>query len=217
MTAPIDVEQQIRHAQRRAMQNWYDDGVPQMALGAFFLLVSALGWLAASAPPGSFLAQLADMILPATIIGGALIVRWIVQRVKTRVSEPRTGYFRFRMERRRAWLRIVLAAGVGGALGASLVFSQARWGEQVYALIQAGVFALAFGLIAYRFGVWRFAILALVSAVLPLLALNLGLEQPLRDSMVFGGVGGLLLLGGGWSFARFLRRHPLDEEGAHRG
>lgn len=217
MTSPIDVERQIRHARRRAMQNWYDDGAPQMALGAFFLLVSILAWLAASAPPGSFLAQLADMILPAFIIGGALIVRWIIQRIKEQVSEPRTGYFRFRVERRQAWLRIALAAGVGAALGASLVFSQAHWSEQVYALIQAGIFALAFGLIAYRFGLWRFAILALVSAALPLLALNLDLEQPLRDSVVFGGVSALLLLNGGWSFVRFLRRRPLDGEGAHRG
>lgn len=217
MTMPIDIEQKVVESRHRAIQYWFDDGIPELVVGVFFLLIASLGVVAEIAPPGSIWARGADLTLPLLVIGGVLAARWIIRRAKTRVSEPRTGYFRFRVERGRAWLRALWAVGIGAALAAAIVFSQATWGAWIYAFVQGGILALAFGLIAYRYRVFRFALLALLGAALPLLTVAVGWDQAVRDAMVFGGMGALLFLFGAWNFVRFVRRKPLTVEEADRG
>jgi hypothetical protein len=107
-----DIDRLMKQTQRY----WYEDGSADMAMGGFMLLIGLLFVGESLTPPGSPLWALGGMGLPVFLIGGGLVAGWMVKRLKSRVTYPRTGYVEYERRglARFAWL-------IGMALAAALL------------------------------------------------------------------------------------------------
>ena len=213
MTTGKDVERQLDQARRRAFRHWYEDGISEMVIGGYFLVLSLLSFAADRAGSNSWLARTEDMLLVLYVLAGAFLVRWLVQRGKEQVTYVRSGYVRFPGPTQKRWIRFAAIALLAAALAAVIVFAQVSWSSVFYVALQSLIFFSVFLYLGVQARLVRFYVVAVAGGLLPWIGQFLGLESPLRNTFVYGGVGALLLISGLWAFLHFVRRPPLDVEG----
>ncbi len=206
----------LLQAERRAQSYWYADGLADLVAGTFFLLLSALQWAALYAQSRWALVVRLGWML--AILGGALLVRWVVIRLKWYITFPRTGYVRYRRIswRRRGWVLLGWAGlGSGVLLVADALVQHTTAG---YLLLLGAVLALLYGALARRRQWTRgygYAVLSLVAA-----GVSLGVwryaptyaEFVLQGGLFFVVLGVAQVLGGSWTLARYMRQHPVPQE-----
>jgi len=192
---------------------WVVDGLPDLLVGGVFLTVT--GWqtlevLHRSLPLAKF-AFVAFVLF--TVLGG----RWLLQRLKWRLTYPRTGYLRPALPPRQRRILGLLASGLGGLL-------------VVVALSQIGFPPLLPGLLSVFLTIvmlwlgWRYAcpryglyaaaaLLGGVCSVAFLAHARGAAFLWLADgNAVFLSTGFAALLGGGVTLRAYLHRHPLQRD-----
>jgi hypothetical protein len=198
------MEPQIAQAPRRTAGYWYADGLVELGTGLLLVLMAALFALEGLAPAGSLPAAFSALWLPFLLLGGMLLLGLGLRVAKRRLTFPRTGYVAY--ERTRP-VRKVLAGVIGGLVSLSLVLLLASRPEWLTALpaVQGGVVALVWFFLSYRIGVWRLALVGLVSLVAGLAASLAGLSPSIGAAAVFGPTGLASLVSGGLVLAHYLR------------
>ncbi|NPA92973.1 MAG: hypothetical protein GXO56_04770 [Chloroflexi bacterium] len=189
---------------------WTTDGLPDLFVGLVFLLTA--GWQTLTTlypnPPFAYRAAYTLIIL-AAVLGG----RWIIQRMKWQLTYPRTGYVGYKSLN---IFPLMLLTGAAACLFAYLV-------------LKAPPSSLLLSLTAVLTGLWawigwlnlskRYFVYAAITALsgglswwaLPQTAMPW--QALLRQGTgVFLAVGLNTLIGGAWTFHRYLRRHPLPQE-----
>ncbi len=196
----------IDEAKKRAYRYWTEDGLPELFIGAGFVSYALLLWWSIKQASGVGI-MCNTLFLPVWILPGT----WIIQKVKERVTYPRTGYVTYQpmsQHKKKTLLAGVLAAMV---LVAIVFFSDAS------ALLFTILFVLILGWITWQQKCLRFAFYTL-------LALATGLFVFFNPTIFSAGggqaafvdinipvlliTGAAMLAGGGITLVRFLRTHP---------
>lgn len=202
----------LKKPQLRALQYWLVDGVGELNVGFFFLLVGIVYYLQESAP-GSLLSKIFSIASVLLVCGGAFGGRRIIQRIKERTTYPRTGYVAYKS----GWKNkgdVAIAIGVMALLLAFVVFTMVTdtkltdWGPVVCGLCMGTLLVQA----GYRSALPRFYILAflglLIGAGLVVSGFSIVLSLPL-----FFGLNGLILLtSGSRTLWKYLRQTPALQD-----
>ena len=201
--------------ERQVRRYWVEDGLAEMVIGAGFLFLVLLMFLTQryAAP---FWRVLKSAYIIAFVVGG----RWLIQRLKWRITYPRTGYLAY-SRRHTPWQRWLIAIVISLSFIALFVgiVLLARMEEVGYLVTLTLFLALPYIGLA-RSQDWPRG-LFYAAAVLPLggLAILL-LPHPLwgkialQGGVHLGGLGLLQIFGGMLTLRRYLQRHPEPLEGA---
>jgi hypothetical protein len=206
----MDSSSDINRIMRRTQQYWYADGLPDIGMGAW-LVVLALFFAAESlTPPGSFLWLIWGVGGPLLLIGGGVVVGGAVKWIKARATFPRTGYVDYERRGLSQTMRMVAVAFIAAAVAGSMVIVN-RYGASLTVLFGLA-FMAAFAFVGYRFGLRRYLLLGIGALVLGLaiVPLSLGMEQA---SAVFFGVFGLAMMALGYlTWRQYDRVAPPSQE-----
>lgn len=208
----------VAHADCRFWREWYRDGLPEIFLGVF--LLDGAGIFAA----GAHFAWIFGVVLPVLLLGGRKLLPSALFALKSRVSDPRTGYVRPRQPKlfqtRRSQLALVAVGGISGPLIKAFGSRVVGWLYEAAPPFQWWWPALVTGSGAVAgFVTWRqyesirflwVGLAALVGALWgPLL------QWPATDSfaLAYAVQGAAWLVSGTLTLRSFLRSHPRPVEG----
>jgi hypothetical protein len=199
--------------EKRTVRSYYDDGLLEAALGAFFLFLG--GWLCAqaAAPRGSHLEAALSALFVMVLVSAGFVVGRIVRFFKRRVTYPRTGFVSFKKNEPRPKQKAA-AAVVGGLIGVSLaaLYSLSPSVRTMLPAVNGLLIGIAVLLIARRVGVLRFYVLAAASVIIGFVLTATG-NGDLRGVGAFYFVfGAAVLISGLASLAVYLRRSPAAGE-----
>lgn len=192
-------------AAQRAQQYWYTDGIAEMVMGGFFMLLGLYFGAQALLPADSFLGSMLTPALLLVVVGGGLVGRRLIGKLKERLTYPRTGYVAYRQPAgKRRWL--TAAVGFGMALLVSSLFASSpasqRWIPAIGGLL-IGVFWLYY---AHRLQVVRLHIMAVISAITGVAITLSGMPETVGLPMYYSVMGVILVLSGGITLWAYLRR-----------
>jgi hypothetical protein len=146
------------------------------------------------------------------VIGGVFGLRWVVNRLKERLTYPRTGYVSYRPRPRSA--RIV-AAGLAMII-AVLVIIIYNLSPVKFAWVPAFnglVVAIGWGVAGYRVGLIRFFIMAAFSLGAGLSIAVTGLDNLPGLAIFYALLGIASLIAGVWALSRYLKSTRSVDEG----
>jgi hypothetical protein len=195
---------------KRTLSSWYEDGLADLTMGGYFLVLGAALLAQALTPDSSPLHLLWGAGIPLVLILGGVAAGWIVKQLKSRLTYPRTGYISF--ERRQGASRIgriITVAVIAGLVSAGTVVLSGRLESLtlIFGLITFGTFAYLW----QRLGMGRYAVVAFWCLVvgLGLTPLPLTMEQGGAAFWVLAGLG--LAVEGFVAWRRFDRTAPQAE------
>jgi hypothetical protein len=202
-------------ARERSIRQAFEDGVEEIYVGLFMLVMSVIYLLYFNAPRGSTLWQV--MSEGSTTIPWATVMALVAarKRIKAVYVFPRTGYVMFRTCKWRKQLLLgaglsTLALGVAAIVWRSLLPSLA----DVAGLLTGIGFAacLLWGGVVYRFP--HLNALAGLPLILGSVSYAIG-ARGVSSLWVAGGVGAALAVVGAVRFRIFLKTHPILNGAAH--
>jgi hypothetical protein len=192
---------------RRTQRYWYVDGLAEITIGLFFVVLSLYFLIQARIKTVSLNPVLVNLGLLAVILLVLWFFRYALQAVKARLTYPRTGYvasprmqkgLRWQRYGVTAWLVVVCVSLVALTLHSHTTPS---WAPLLMGAV-AGLIVLALG---YRFRLLRFAFLAcalvLIGAVVSFF--NPGETLAAVQSSAADGV--CFIISGGVTLVRYLR------------
>jgi hypothetical protein len=210
-------DQQIQQIIRKTHRAWFEDGVWEIGFSLAILIIALYDWLVFWLDLETRLGMWLPLLQVAVFLGALLPVRWVVDRLKARFSFPRTGYVAFRRETKSGiGKRIVLGAGIGALVGAAVVTaSLASNLKAVVPAIIGLVFGLTMGYLTWRFSLYRFAVIGMLTIALGVVLAFTAPDNEIGAAILLSGFGFLLLFSGCIALWRYLKRHPLaSEEGS---
>jgi len=200
--------------ERRIKRYWYIDGIGELMSGGMLLLLglyfSAMQYFGSQSLAGVILQSSLILIL----IGGAFVLRRVVNLLKSRVTYPRTGYVEYHMDDKNVrWKRILTAAIAMGVAMASVAIAR-RIGAIDSMVAVTGVLVSAILLVkqAWSSGVRRFYILSAASLILGLALSMSGLANGYNIGIFYGLMGIAFAISGGLTLRRYLYANPLPAE-----
>ncbi len=210
----IDIEK----IEKRTVRSFYDDGILEIAFGAFLLLLG--GWLfaQAAAPEGSGLGSALAALFVLVIVSAGVVVGRVVRFLKQRITYPRTGYVAFK-KKEPSPKRRAAAALAGGLIGASLavLYGLSPSARTMLPAVNGLLFAVAVLLIANKVGVLRFHVLAAASAVIGVGLTAAGAGDLKGTGLFYGLFGAAVIISGLAALIVYLKRSPRPAPGAAEG
>ena len=208
----------IEKIERRTIRSFYDDGLLEIALGAFLLFLG--GWLyaQAAAPEGSGLGAALSALFVLVIVSAGVVVGRVVRFLKQRITYPRTGYVAFK-KKEPSPKRRAAAALAGGLIGASLavLYGLSPSARTALPAVNGLLFAVAVLLMANKVGVLRFHILAAASAVIGVGLTAAGAGDLRGVGLFYGLFGAAVVLSGLAALVVYLKRSPRPAPEAPEG
>ncbi len=198
----------LKQIERRAQGYFYEDGLAELGVGFFFVLVGLFVLVMSTIEPGTPWGAITGVGMAVLIIGGTLAMNRIVRTIKARVTYPRTGYVSYH-KAPSAIRWIIVAAALG--LAAFGLFAPFEWADRM-PLVVGLLMALIFSLMGARAGVGRLFVTAGAGALLGLAMALAGLDEIAGAGITFGGTGVVLMIGGGLALMRYLRANPTPED-----
>jgi len=213
-------QKELQGLLRRAHRYWFEDGLPEMAIGLLFGLLGLYFALRGAT-------ALHDGLNRAVSIGGillivayALLLNRLVMLAKERITFPRTGYVSYRPSS--ALRRVVsTATSVGVALatvwGAAYLARSHGESVDVWQPLVAGFFiGLAFLYLGRRLSLIRFYGHGLFSGMWGALVVVSSIDAASGGVAYFGGVGTVLVFSGVLQLGAYLRSTESRPEGNAR-
>ncbi|GAP09087.1 hypothetical protein BECAL_00226 [Bellilinea caldifistulae] len=207
----------LETAQKRTRRYWYEDGLSEMAAGAVILLMALINLAIALLAPAGWKGWLSAVGLPVMVIGGGVLARLLVARLKERLTYPRTGYIRYpRPKPTRRFLSAGIAIGVALIVTIMSAWFSAAQTERLIPALTGLLTAILILSIGASIGLVRFYLLAVWQFGFGLLGSRLNLPAPYDLVLFFGALGIGLFISGGITLLGYLRNNPLppanDEE-----
>lgn len=187
---------------RQTRRYWMIDGLPELAIGVFTLLLAGIQALTKVAPP--VIAGFATLGVALITVVFCVFVRWALHAVKARLTYPRTGYVEYQQPPR--WQQ-TLGAVVGVILGAGL--ARLLFNTQLSAVWLPVITGLGLGLamvwLGFYVGMARFYALALVLSMAGVGFWLAGINGFVGESLVMLIMGVWLLVSGGLTLSRYVQ------------
>jgi hypothetical protein len=208
MDGSAAIEDPDRLARRLMQRAWNRDGLPEIAIGLFFLMIAGLFAIQHHLERGWPIIRRIPLVM-VPILVGAYLMQWAVKRTRNGCLVEKTGYVVFKpMSRKRRTLGI-LAAAIAGATAVAAVGLAARAhisSTSQWVLIGTGVI---FGVLSPVCGrAWRFLFIGAVVAVTGILLgfYNVGFDP--GWTIFYGVAGAVTLISGTIVLLRFLKQPP---------
>jgi hypothetical protein len=205
-----------QQVEQRAMQYWVIDGIAELVMGGFFVVLGLYFGAQAALPEESAVGSMLSAAFLLVIVGGGLAGRSLIGKLKERLTYPRTGYVAYRQpSKKRRWLTLMVAFGM--AMLVSALFASApaslTWIPAVSGLV-IGAYWLYQG---HRMGVLRFYALAALAAVAGTAITLAGVGETFGLPLFYVVIGLALVISGGLTLRSYLHRVPFqpDEAGEH--
>ena len=205
----------VERAMRRPWRYWFEDGFAELALAAVFITIALAFYIETLLPPGP-LPSLVGMLGPlVAVLGVGRLAGWAVQRVKARVTYPRTGYVAYRRERGAG--RRLQKAALGAAVGALVGTVAALPALRAWVPAATGaIIGVAFLYGGYRLDLARFYLVAAFSMACGTLVSLARLNDSLSGAIYFAALSLALAISGACALAAYLRAtEPLAEAEDH--
>jgi hypothetical protein len=208
------MQNNLTDVEQRVKRYWFKDGLGELVGGGMMLLIGLFfagqKWL----PQGSMGRTLLQSSLTVLLIGGALAMRWLVNKLKTRLTYPRTGYVEYEPGPKNTPSRRVFTAGIAISVSALLVifgrsFGSFNWLPGFTGLLFGVVFII---LRARSNGVGRFYVLGTFCVILGMALSFSGLPMGYSLGLFYGLTGIVSMVSGGITLISYLRENPLPDE-----
>jgi len=107
----------LRDAEARLQRFWNVDGLHEIGIAVLFGLTAVWVWSSDLADLSKFWKGLFSATFPMLLLGGMYGEKWVVERVRRRMTVPRVGFVKLR----KPSPRMRVGSGVAGAAVAALV------------------------------------------------------------------------------------------------
>jgi len=200
---------------QRTQRYWYVDGLGEIAVGVM-LLVFGLYFALLDRVQNPTLQMVVALGQPVLF----LLLWWLggkaVRRLKERLTYPRTGYIVLQ-RKKKPLSRLIIAAITAGVVGGLVGLLQALSSgtRVIIPLVVSLLLALSVAIIARRFGLVRFYILAAYTALLGVLSVILPISEDQQNVFIFSLFGLGWIVSGAVTLAHYLSStQPPSEGGA---
>jgi len=206
--------QGIDEVERRIRSYWIVDGLADVLVGASLLGFALCQTMADAYPshPINWWGLTGSLYVIATIFGG----KRLVQRMKWKITYPRTGYVGFPILR--DWDMKTVAVLVL-VLGSVTILALSHLEDEASVAALAAILAVLLLIQAHRLSARRYvgyAVVSLVGGTVSIYLLHHSsgiLHLSISDGNgVFVLSGSAMLIGGLWALKRYLKAHPAKEE-----
>ena len=155
----------MQQVQKRLNQYWYVDGITEIGFGFLCLTLGFYFYIIEHLDESSLLFKLLPIGFVLVILGSAFGINRFVSYLKNRITYPRTGFVAYRQVR--SYWRFLIGALVGLMSAAlSIMISRLPVSIDWMPLITGVMFTLVSLYIAYRIGLWRYVIIAILTFIL---------------------------------------------------
>jgi hypothetical protein len=201
------MNQNLEEVMRRTYRYYYEDGLVEMAVGGLFALIGLviLGYQRAQGNPALVLAGTFGLM--AVTAGGVFAVRWVVTRIKDRVTAPRTGLVTH--DRKPSPWRWWIIGGTFAIVLIGFFLPEEFTGMPV---MEGALLTLILASIGGRVGLQRMLVAALLPLATGVVSVFLGWDELTGSALVFAVTGSLMALMGIAAFIRYLRENPLPQQ-----
>jgi hypothetical protein len=201
-------------ARDRSLRQAFEDGVEEIYIGLFSLVMGAAYLVFFTLPKGSTIAQISSFAASALQMALILTLVAIRKRVKAAYVFPRTGYVVFRRGKWETWMvwlfgAVALAIALAATIWRSLLPGLSSVAGPLFAAGWAACFFWAGIAYKYPHMNWLGAFSLLLGVVT-----YVGGAQAKGMLWVMLGVGMALALSGALRFRNFLTTHPIIEDHA---
>ena len=197
---------------QKTRQYWFSDGIVEISIGALFLILGLYFYLQFLLPTGSLLLIGLQVGFVFLLVGAIYLSRSLVNKLKSRLTIPRTGYVSYKRASRTQRLVsigiVCFIAGINVVLFLTTPLSL-NWVPAITGLIVGSLWLIS----AFRVVLLRFYLQAILAYLLGVILSMSNLDIYLGLALFYGILGCVLLLSGGWTLAAYLHHHPPLEEG----
>lgn len=196
--------------QQRTQQYWNIDGLAELAIGGFFILLSLNFFGIALLPDGPIRVILGVAGMPLLVVLAIWIGRRGVDALKIRLTYPRTGFLAYKKPSRK-YRRITFAIGIlitGLLLLLVFIFDPKSGG---WMPLLDGIF-LGLLLLVINHGILRFYLLTITSFLSGLLLAFADISGNLGHAAFYGIMGIALVLSGAFTLRDYLHHNPRQLE-----
>lgn len=207
-------EKTLNKVHLRAIQYWFEDGLAELGLGGFFLLLGLYFYLQTTLKNDFLLGLLAATFL-LIFLGGWYLTGRFVRAAKEKITFPRTGYVAYKSNpKRHKPLRLALAMLVSALISAGLIGLNAQrpLGLDLLPAATGLGMAIVLGLIGFRTRLPRFYLPALFGLLCGISLTLSGYENLFGIALLYLACALVLGLSGTIVFSRYLRTHPAPSE-----
>lgn len=196
---------------KRTRQYWFSDGIVELSIGGLFVILGVYFYLQSILVPGSLALLALQIGFLFVLIGLTFISRFLINKIKTRLTTPRTGYVSYKpasKKQRITSLVIVLLIALANVILFLSTPLSMNWIPTITGVLVGTLWLIS----AFRVSLLRFYLQATLAFLLggTLSLANLELYQSL--ALFYGILGVILSLSGGITLARYLRQNPSFEE-----
>ena len=196
----------INEIRKRTYRYYYEDGLVEIAIGLQFLVIGLALWVVRDWLEGAAYALVVSAGLVLLIWQGALGVKFLVTRLKTEITYPRTGVVHYQTQNdRRPWRLVIAIAAI-----VLVSFFLPEGLIQMPVMVGTMMAVILFN-IGGRVSLRRFQIVALLPMLAGIWSMIRGWEEVRGVGFSFVICGVTLILTGAWTFRRYLKENPLVE------
>ena len=200
------MNEQIQDWTKRTQRYWYVDGLAEIGVGAILVVLGLFYAVLETLPANAAKSWLLGLGQPVLIIGFAVLVRWIVRRLKEKITFPRTGFIAYRPAEPRRKISGILIAIVTAVTLGLVVFISRSWVNLQWVPSITGLFAgLLTFMIAYRIKLPRFYFLTIYTLAVGFTASLLRLTDSLNNEVFLIGLGVGWIVSGLLTLVKYLR------------
>jgi hypothetical protein len=214
------------HPQQRVLQYQHIDGTFELTFGGAVLLMGGCFYVISQITlPDSFAA---NNLLPFTpliaFVGGAFLIDYLVQRLRSRVTYQRSGYIAYKKPqplKRSTRLFIWIGSPIlTVTLNALLFLNRSKFpaqNQEPFSLLMLGfsgiVFSGLWAIIGWKVALPRFYLIAAVSLLTSTGLFFNGIGGYPGWALFLGMMGIALLISGGVTLWQYLRQTPSPQDG----
>jgi hypothetical protein len=208
------VQSNLSDVEQRVRRYWYTDGLGELMGGGMCLLLglyfSAQQYVGDQSPLGEVLQSGFAVIL----ISGVMVARRLVNRLKMRLTYPRTGYVEYETSGKNILPRGLFAAAIAMTVAIFSVVIVRRIDAIDSMVAVTGVLFAAILLIkqGWSSGMPRFYILSVLALVLGIVLSVSGFARGYNLGVFYGLMGIAFGISGGLTLRRYLQQNPLPTE-----
>ena len=194
---------------KRPIQYWFEDGIGELITGGLFALIGIYFTIQQklTSPLWIGIFSIFSIIL---IIGGTLLGRILIGKLKEHLIYPRTGYVGYSKQPSKGKLIITLSTAIGITLLIVMLgnfYSTLNWVPIITGLI-CGILMLYQGI---KTGIFRLYLEAVLAPMIGVMITFSSANEDLGNSLFFLIYGAVLIFGGGCALRQYFKQAPPAE------
>jgi hypothetical protein len=200
----------INHTVQRTRQYWFIDGLAELSVGGLFILLGVYFFIQAILPAGSLALLIFQLSFVFILFGMIFISRYLLNKLKSRITFPRTGYVSYKKASKKQKLLSASLAILIASLPIILFFTtplSVNWIPVFTGLLVGTIWLIS----ALRIGLLRLYLQALLSLIMGVLISLANLDTYPSLAIYYGVMGTVLAMSGGIILAKYLSQHPAIE------